>query len=120
MRLLAAFIVVLTVAALAQPALGSRPANGTLAVTATVGPTCPVVRPGTACDDRPYTGTLRVQGNGRSRRLIVRDGRGRIALPAGRYTLSTTGTLPSLRPVATRVRAGRTTRITVSLDSGIR
>ena len=120
MRLLAAFIVVLGVVAVAYPALAKSQANGTLAVTATVGPTCPVVRPGTACDDRPYAGTLRVQGSGRFRRLVVRDGRGRIALPAGRYTLSSTGTLPFLRPVRTRVRAGRTTRIAVILDSGIR
>ncbi len=103
-----------------EPVLGKGPVTGTLAVTATVGPACPVERPGSACDDRPYDGTLRVRSTTRTWRLVMRNGHGHIALPVGRYSLSSTATLPSLRPVSVSVRARRTTRIKLNLDSGIR
>ena len=114
MRVIASLAVSLVLAVAGTQAVlgkGPVPVTGTLAVTATVGPTCPVERPGSACDDRPYDGTLRVRSTKRTWRLVMRNGHGHIALPAGRYSLSSMGTLPSLRPVSVSVRARRTTRI---------
>ena len=96
-----------------------------------VGPTCPVehVPPEPQCAPRPLAATLRIEPAGRrAPRWTVRsgaDGRFRVALPPGRYTVTAlprSGS-PFPRPpgpVETAVHPGRFTYITITYDSGIR
>ena len=94
---------------------------------ATIGPTCPVERPGDPnCRDKPYAAGLKVV-RARDHSLVKRftphaDGGFVVHLPGGRYLIEKTGSarLPSLSPVAVTVRAHRFTRVAVRLDSGIR
>jgi hypothetical protein len=94
---------------------------------ATIGPTCPVERPGDpGCRDKPFTSSLRIL-RARDRSLVKRftphaDGSFVVHLVTGRYLIVKNGTtrLPSLSPVAVTVRKHRYTRVAVRLDSGIR
>jgi hypothetical protein len=94
---------------------------------ATIGPTCPVERPGDPnCRDKPYLSSLSVR-RARDHSLVKRftphrDGSFVVHLVAGRYVIEKTGSarLPSLSPVAVTVRRHRFTRAAVRLDSGIR
>src|SRR5919201_6653830 len=113
-----ALLLVLPALLLGPEAHAGEPARGTLSVTAAVGPTCPFQRVDQPCEDRPYTGALRVRGRHRTWFLQVRRGHGHITLPAGRYTLSKRR-LPYLAATRVVVRAGRTTRRHLHLDSGI-
>jgi hypothetical protein len=93
----------------------------------TIGPTCPVERPGDpSCRDRPYRASLEVVR--RKSHVFVKgfaskgDGRFRVHLAPGRYLIEQErpGRLPSLAPLAVRVRAHRFTRVAIQFDSGIR
>jgi hypothetical protein len=93
----------------------------------TIGPTCPVERPGDPnCGDRPYAAALKVL-RARDHRYLKQfssrsDGRFRVHLLRGRYLIekSKPGSLPSLAPVAVTVQSHRFTRIAIRFDSGIR
>jgi hypothetical protein len=93
----------------------------------TLGPTCPVEKPGDPnCRDRPYAVTLKVV-RARDHSLVKRfasraDGRFRAHLATGRYLIEKAagGALPSLSPTPVRVGRHRFTRVDLQFDSGIR
>lgn len=95
--------------------------------TVTIGPTCPVVTPDANCDDRPFAAELVIVERG-TQRLVARtrsgaDGRFRVALAPGEYTIlpATRGSGPPIgAPVDATVRRGAFTTVTVTFDSGIR
>jgi hypothetical protein len=86
------------------------------------GPTCPVERAANPCPDRPLSADLDVSGTAGT--FHVRsgsDGRFRVAVPAGSYTIRAAATgPPTLRPVEVTVRAHSFTSVTLTFDSGIR
>jgi hypothetical protein len=93
-----------------------------------VGPQCPVERADSPCPDRPLPDAeFRVvaRGSGRVVRTVRSgpDGRFRVALEPGEYTLepvSGSGGFPFGKPTDVTVRAGAYTNVTASFDSGIR
>ena len=93
-----------------------------------IGPSCPVVVQGQDCDDKPYAGEVRVvdRANGRvvETARSGADGRFRVALAPGDYTLEpvspNAGGLPFGKPVDVTVRPHTFEQVTVSFDSGIR
>jgi hypothetical protein len=91
----------------------------------TIGPTCPVQRIDSPCPDRPYPADIIVLDDTGRRVASVSsgvDGRFRVLLPPGSYTLSPQhkATPPSAREQLVTVVAGRLTTIQVVYDSGIR
>lgn len=91
----------------------------------TIGPTCPVQRIDSPCPDRPYPADIVVlDGAGRRVASISSgaDGRFRIALPPGSYTLSPQhrSTPPSAREQIVTVVAGSFAAVQIVYDSGIR
>jgi hypothetical protein len=97
--------------------------TGTIHGTVTRGPIAPVCRVGTPCSAPAKNVTLSFTRNG-STRSTTTDDRGRysIRLAAGVYAVKTDqrpfGTVPQPRTV--RVRAGRSTRVDLAIDTGIR
>jgi len=93
----------------------------------TIGPTCPVERPGDPnCRDRPYATTLKIV-RARDHAFVKRfsshaDGRFRVHLVPGRYVIEKAGrgSLPSLAPTPVRIGRHRFTRVDLQFDSGIR
>lgn len=89
-----------------------------------IGPQCPVVREGEDCPDKPFAATIEIYSGAR---LVATAGSGPdgifvAELDPGTYRLVP---LPPGGPVFAReeivdVRAGGTTRIIISYDSGIR
>ena len=104
-----------------------------LAVVATVsglqgfvhkGPTQPVCRVGDPCN-APAQVTLLFRRNGRvfRTRSASADGRYRIVLAPGYYTVTTLeriGTTRNIRPLAVHVRRAHVDRLDFSIDTGIR
>ncbi len=91
-----------------------------------VGPTCPVEQAGSPCPDRPLATDLEIV-SGSDVVATVRsgsDGRFRVALEPGRYTIrpggDTTVGLPRGTPVDVTVSPHTFTSVTVPFDSGIR
>jgi hypothetical protein len=91
-----------------------------------VGPTCPVEQAGSPCPDRPLATDLEIV-RGSDVVATVRsgsDGRFRIELEPGRYTIrpgeSATGGLPRGTPVGVTVSPHSFASVTVTFDSGIR
>jgi hypothetical protein len=88
-----------------------------------LGPTCPVQRPGQSCV-RPYQTSVAVFTRAGHRLKTFRsgrDGRFRVGLRPGHYTLKATrGGLPRLTPTPVTVRPGHFTRVTLMFDTGIR
>lgn len=92
-----------------------------------IGPTCPVVRVGTECPDRPYPSELEVQrtdGRVVARAKTDASGRFEIALRPGDYILVPTSPAPGGPPYASplpfTVTQAAWTSLTVQYDSGIR
>lgn len=92
-----------------------------------IGPICPVMRADEPCPDRPFAATIVVRDAGGRDVATVRsgaDGRFRVALPPGGYTLvplsPNPGTPPYASPQLAAVEPGRYTFVTVRYDSGIR
>jgi hypothetical protein len=99
------------------------PAGG-IAGQVMIGPTCPVVRDGEACPDRPFTARLLVRPvQGASPREVRADaqGRFRVALPPGVYIIEPEPEGIAMAPhQEVTVAAGAWTAVTISYDSGIR
>jgi hypothetical protein len=89
-----------------------------------LGPTCAVQRVGQSCE-RGYQTTLAVF-TGRRRRLVTTfrsgpDGRFRLSIPPGRYTLKGTHRgIPRSIPTTVTVRPHRFTLVTIRFDTGLR
>lgn len=90
------------------------------------GPTCPVVRPGMDCADRPIAATIivRFASNGleATRFTSGMDGTFHVPLPPGAYTLQAqpAGYLGTPPPQNVDVQSGRFTNVTIDYDTGIR
>lgn len=93
--------------------------------TVTIGPTCPVQRIDSPCPDRPYQATITAL-DGADRKVAEArsgaDGRFRLLLPAGTYTLrpESSGAFPHAREQSVAVENGRITPVQIVFDSGIR
>jgi hypothetical protein len=89
-----------------------------------LGPTCPVQRVGQTCETA-YRTTIEVL-TARRHRLVKKvrsgsDGRFRVQLAPGRYTLTGAHSgLPRATPVTVTVRAHRYAHVTIRFDTGIR
>ncbi len=105
---------------------GKPPSSGIEGLV-TIGPVCPVERIDTPCPDKPYQATIVVkdgQGGEVARVQSGKDGRFRVALAAGAYTLaprsSSQGSYPFAPEQQVEVQAGAFTTVSVQFDSGIR
>jgi hypothetical protein len=105
---------------------GNPPSSGIEGLV-TIGPVCPVERIDTPCPDKPYQATIVVkddQGNEVARVQSGEDGRFRVALAPGTYTLapqsSSQGSYPFAKEQQVEVQAGAFTTVSVQFDSGIR
>jgi hypothetical protein len=134
MRWLAALVLIVPVLTLAAcggtPSPAATPtgapggASGIEGVV-TIGPTCPVQRIDSPCPDRPYEATILVLDNARRQIAEARsglDGRFRVLVPPGAYTLSPpqTGTPPYAPEQTVTVTAGHLTTVQIVFDSGVR
>ena len=91
----------------------------------TIGPTCPVQRIESPCPDRSFAADIIVVDSAGRRVASVSsgaDGRFRIALPPGSYTLSPQhkATPPSAREQVVTVVAGSFAVVQIVYDTGIR
>lgn len=110
--------------AVALMAACGRPAGG-IAGQVFIGPMCPVIEEGVPCPDQPYQATIAVR-NARGRQIgrfrTDAEGRFRVALPPGTYTLvpeSPGG--PTVAPEQqVTVAADQYTAVTITYESGIR
>ena len=100
--------------------------SGTLVVTVTAGPTCPVERPGDpACRPRPVNGA-RLRLDGSSEMTVTTDASGTARedwIPAGAYRLiaqPVNGLMGTPAPMQIVIIQGETTRTIVSYDTRIR
>ncbi len=89
-----------------------------------MGPTCPVIREGSPCPDRPFVGRVLAVGEG-LRVEAETDGEGRfaMALPPGTYVVSALvedGGPPTPIPQSVQVRPDRYTEVVLEVDTGIR
>jgi hypothetical protein len=89
-----------------------------------LGPTCPVQRNGQRCV-RPYQASLTVYTAADHHRVKTfrsrRDGRFRVRLAPGRYSVEATRAgPPRSQPLVVNVHRHRFTHVTISFDSGIR
>jgi hypothetical protein len=120
-------LIVVLALSLAVPAVSSARAEATVRGRVLAGPTCPVERPGDpACAPRPVVAAITVSTpGGRVIRTIRSSASGRftLTLARGAYLLkprALSGALPVGRAVRIHVRAGRITRVVLSMDTGIR
>ncbi len=104
---------------------GGAEYSGSLIVTVTAGPTCPVERVGDpACAPRPVKGA-RLSLDGTSETLTT-DASGTAwdaEIPVGAYHLvaqSVNGLMGTPAPLRVVIRRGAATRVAVSYDTGIR
>jgi hypothetical protein len=113
-----------TPSAEAQP-----PGSGESGITGVVliGPQCPVVREGEECPDAPYEAFIGIRdaaGQAIASVASGADGRFRVELPPGTYTLvarpQTSTPIPGPVEMTVTVEAAEFTEIVVSMDSGIR
>jgi len=109
------------------PAVGT--AQGTLHGTVVAGPTCPVERAEDPCPPKPVPGRAVVIASpaGKVVATVTTDGQGhfQVLLAPGNYTVFVVGTAQALgsgraATVQATVRAGQTTAVTITLDTGIR
>jgi hypothetical protein len=104
--------------------LGPDAAQGVEGVVL-LGPVCPVQTPDNPCPDQPYEALIRIRDE--SHHLVTRvrsgdDGRFRVGLRPGRYTLDPeSGTpFPTAQDVEVEVVGGSYAEVTIHYDSGIR
>jgi len=108
------------------PSPTPTPATGTgVAGVALVGPSCPVVREGEPCPDKPWQGIVvarRASGAEAGRAKTDAEGRFVLQLPPGSYMVVTltSGVFPAPASVQATVVAGQITQVELRLDSGIR
>jgi hypothetical protein len=108
----------------AAPAGASSGIQGTMTVD--VG--CPRVAPDTPCPRRPLRARLVIQPAGAAAREILAeseaDGRYRVPLPPGRYTIQprniSGAAVPTAFPLTVTVRPGTWTTLPIDFDSGVR
>ncbi|MEV6940812.1 carboxypeptidase-like regulatory domain-containing protein [Streptomyces sp. NPDC051172] len=89
---------------------------------------CPMAREHSPCPDRPLSARLTITSGAPARKVAETtsdaDGRFRVPLPPGTYTVhpaNLTGAVaPIPQPVTVRVTNGRFTDIVIPFDSGIR
>lgn len=127
---IAAFLPLLVLAALLIAATcdnGSTKVNSGIEGNVTIGPMCPVERADSPCPDQPYAATIVIenaQGREVARAKSGEDGRFRVALPPGSYTLAPQSPDGAQLPYASEQRVdvvdGKYTHIDISYDSGIR
>ena len=106
---------------------GAPPADSGIEGTVTIGPMCPVEREDSPCPDQPFEATIVIENEGGDEVTEVtsgEDGRFRVALAPGRYTLvpqsPSAGAPPQAGKQAVEVLAGAYTQVAVQYDSGIR
>jgi len=105
--------------------LPGQPAGTGIEGQVFIGPTCPVVRIDTPCPDRPFQAMLSVlnaQGKRVARFQTDADGRFRVSLAPGTYTLApeSSDAMTHAPQQAFTVVPGQFTKLTVAYDSGIR
>jgi hypothetical protein len=96
--------------------------------TVTLGPTCPVMRipPDPLCADRPYQATIIVRKSSDQKQITSfvsdTDGRFKVVLMPGIYTLSSANTsrYPYMHTQEVVITKGVFTDVTISFDTGIR
>ena len=105
---------------------GGAEHSGSLVVTVTAGPTCPVERVGDpACAPRPVEGA-RLRLDGSSGMTVTTDASGTAReadIPVGAYRLvaqPVDGLMGTPAPLRVVIRRGDATHIAVSYDTGIR
>ena len=101
--------------------------NSGIQGTVSIGPTCPVEQIDSPCPDQPYAATIVIKdsdGAERARANSGDDGRFRVALPPGAYTLAPQSPdgaqLPYASEQPVEVLASEYTSVTIAYDSGIR
>lgn len=110
----------------ASPASTPAPSSDTgVEGIVTIGPTCPVQRVDSPCPDRPYEATIFLLDGARRPIAEVRsaaDGRFRVVLAPGTYTLSpqAQGAFPHAAEQTVTVLEGQITTVQIAFDSGIR
>jgi hypothetical protein len=115
----------------ATAACGSRSGGsgqdiGSIAGTVRIGPMCPVVQAGSPCPDQPWAGTIRVMtttGTTVTETRSGKDGTFSVDVPTGTYDVVAKPEgmgPPTGDPRRVSVRAGATTKVALTLDSGIR
>ncbi|MET8762901.1 hypothetical protein [Lentzea sp. NPDC004782] len=125
MKVLIAVLVLLAAGCGQQPA---APRDSGVEGTTMVDGGCPPARDAPPCPDKPLSARLKVTRAGSDEAVATvtsgEDGRFRIALAPGDYTLhpaNLAGTpLPIAQPVPVHVDANRFTTVEVAFDSGIR
>lgn len=101
------------------------PLNSGIMGKATLGPTCPVERPGEICS-KPYQGVIVVKNSDKTREVTRfttdSDGLFRVKLQPGKYYLAIDpeNRLPFLKEQLVEVKPDQFTEINLSLDTGIR
>lgn len=100
-------------------------AHGTVRGRVLSSPTCPVEHLGSPCPPRPVVGASVVaarDGHPAGSTTTRGDGAFTFSLPPGRYlvTATTIGGYPSTTASTVDVRANVVTRLTLTVDSGIR
>ncbi len=94
----------------------------------TIGPTCPVARPGHPCADQPFQATVSVENVATQQRVTEvssgQDGHFVLGLAPGNYTLHSQplqpGTYPRANDVSVVVVANQFSDVAIHFDSGIR
>src|SRR5438093_12951246 len=113
-------ILVVLLGACANSALSAKDSG--IQGTAIYGPTCPVQRVGGPSCQRPYSAVITFR-DGQTAATIRSgtDGKFRIELPPGTYTVGAQGNgPPTVKPFEVIVKPHAFTTITVMFDSGIR
>jgi hypothetical protein len=103
----------------------SSPANPSgIFGTVTAGPTCPVEQVGSPCPPAPWVGTVLATDEAGHPTDTRTDESGNytLTLAPGRYEVMavTDGGPPTGQPVTIDVQSGRTTRVDLTVDTGIR
>ena len=105
---------------------GGAEHSGSLVVTVTAGPTCPVERVGDpSCAPRPVDGA-RLRLDGSSGMTVTTDASGTAReadIPVGAYRLvaqPVDGLMGTPAPLRVVIRRGDATHVTISYDTGIR